>query len=149
MLKIKQVSAKDSDIITVFVYDGEDNLLYQNIDHFILGELLDVLKINLPSLPLVSHVETITVKDYHIEVNLQTKEFTSISELPKSKTPIRAIVDSTKEEGNRVEVLGYVSTDGQTINLYKPSLDSNYYEHPYNILSARDFDNLPPFHLFM
>ncbi|AFQ29805.1 hypothetical protein P4493_05855 [Bacillus thuringiensis] len=150
MIKVYKVTAKDSNIVTLFVYDGNKNLLMDSPDVEVLDDFLDLLNLGLSDSPQITDLETISIEKYSLEVSIKTKGFMKLDELPKYVKQVKGIVvEGAEEPYARVEVLCYVHVGNQEITFYKPLVQSEYFNHPFNLLDGREFDNLPPFKLFL
>lgn len=92
MIKVYKVTAKDSNIVTLFVYDGNKNLLMDSPDVEVLDDFLDLLNLGLSDSPQITDLETISIEKYSLEVSIKTKGFMKLDELPKYVKQVKGIV---------------------------------------------------------
>ncbi|MGF2713905.1 hypothetical protein ACQUY5_16620 [Bacillus cereus] len=148
MLIIKTVKHHGSDKELVYVTDITDKLFLDGVLKHTFENWCKVMGITYPierDREIDGELDVTTVQSIHIKtevvhINIETKEFMDINEVPKDVKYVRAETRvETANDSKHADILVYVHVEGSTTTIYKPNYESKYFAHPRTLLNREEY----------
>ncbi|MEC2463537.1 hypothetical protein P9X10_01300 [Bacillus cereus] len=150
MLLIKTVKHAGSDKELVYVTDITDKLFLDGVLKHHFEQWCKVMGVTYPierDYEIDGALDVETVQSIHITkeiayMDIETKEFMDLTEVPKDVKFVRAeTIVQTANDTKHKDILCYVHIEGSKTTIYKPNYESTYFAHPRTILNREEYSN--------
>ncbi|EJQ92951.1 hypothetical protein [Bacillus cereus] len=130
MIEIKQVKVGRDQKNSLFVLNGEGDIILSTEKKSILDSWCSLLGIKIPTNVKVTDVDNVHITTYKIEKTVICKEFMSKNEVPTRVSPCLTFVPM-RNCNEYMEVIAYVHIDEKVTTIYIPNETSNSFVELY------------------
>ncbi|MBJ8009920.1 hypothetical protein [Bacillus cereus] len=130
MIEIKQVKVGRDQKESLFVLNGEGDIILSTEKKSILDSWCSLLGIEIPTNVKTADVDNVYVTTYKVEKTVTCKEFIDKKEVPKGVSPCLTFVPM-RDCDEYMEVIAYIHIDEKVTTIYIPHETSNSFVELY------------------
>ena len=130
MIEMKQVKVGRDQKESLFVLNGEGDIILSTEKRSILNSWCNLLGIEIPTNVKITEVDNVHITTYQVEKTVMCKEFIDKKEVPFRVSPCLTFVPM-KDCDEYMEVIAYVHIDEKVTTIYIPHETSNAFVELY------------------
>ncbi|EJQ54081.1 hypothetical protein CN931_12480 [Bacillus sp. AFS054943] len=130
MIEMKQVKVGRDQKESLFVLNGEGDIILSTEKKSILNSWCNLLGIEIPTNVKITEVDNVHITTYQVEKTVMCKEFIDKKEVPLGVSPCLTFVPM-KDCDEYMEVIAYVHIDEKVTTIYIPHETSNAFVELY------------------